>query len=64
MKSGIGSYLAKLDIYGHPIGVHYKGKGDFRTQFGGFCTLITFGLILFSVLTLSVAYLDETKQDE
>jgi len=33
-----------LDIYGHPIGVNYKGQASYKTKVGAILSLITFGL--------------------
>ena len=31
-----------IDIYGHPIGVHYKGNSTYQTKLGSLVTLFTF----------------------
>ena len=45
MKKVIESFKS-IDMYGHPIGVHYKGDDAYRTKLGSFVTLITVGLVL------------------
>ena len=42
-----------IDIYGHSIGVHYKGDGSYRTSLGSFVTLITVALVM-SYTTIKV----------
>ena len=36
-----GDLLRKVDIYGHKIGVHYRGQGAYNTKVGGIFSLIT-----------------------
>ena len=40
------NFLKRIDIFGHPIGVNYRGDGAFNTVFGSFVTLITAILVL------------------
>lgn len=35
------SFLTNMDEYGHPIELKYKGESTFKTQIGGFFTLIS-----------------------
>ena len=42
----LASLFKGIDIYGHPIGVNYKGDGTFNTVMGSFITLITAFIVL------------------
>ena len=53
-----------LDIYGHPVGVHFKGSNKFKTKLGTFMTLVTYALILFNLGSLIIAFFDSSKQKE
>jgi len=35
-----------LDMYGHPIGVNYKGESAFKTKFGAVLTMLTYAAVL------------------
>ena len=35
-----------VDIYGHPIGVHYHGEGTYNTLFGSLLTVITAAIVI------------------
>ena len=49
-------FLRSIDIYGHPIGVLYKGNTSYNSLVGSVFTLITTVI----VLAYSVAILAET----
>ena len=51
-------------MYGHVIGVHYKGRGSYQTRLGAFLTLATYVLMIVNFVTLIVAFQDGSKQDE
>ena len=38
--------LKSIDIYGHPIGVLYKGSTTYQTLFGSIFTLLTTATVL------------------
>ena len=38
--------LMSLDIFGHKVGVHYKGEDAYKTKFGGLLTLTTYVLVI------------------
>ena len=42
----IGGLLLRLDIFGHKVGVHYRGDDAYRTKFGGLLSLATYVLVL------------------
>ena len=52
------------DIYGHKIGVHYRGSDSFKTRFGAFTTLVTYVFIAINLQSLFLAFKNGTKQDE
>ena len=58
------SLLQRLDIFGHRIGVNYKGKDTYQTYLGSICTLAVYVLILINFLQLSIAYHDGSRQTE
>ena len=60
----LGKALVDLDIYGHPVGVHFKGGSTYKTKLGAFFTVATYILILFNLGTLILAFFDSSKQIE
>ena len=40
------------DIFGHVIGVHYRGRNAYKTLLGALCTLATYILITINLVTL------------
>ena len=69
----IGGILNNIDIYGHAIGVHYRGSGTYTTRLGGsvsrynnlnlscFITLVTFTLICINALGLFTQFVDHSN---
>ena len=53
-----------LDIFGHPIGVHYKGSETFQTHLGALCTILAYVLMTFNFYTMTAAFLDHSRQEE
>ena len=51
-------------MYGHVIGVHYRGSGSYQTKLGAFVTLATYVLMIINMVTLFIAFKDGSKQDE
>ena len=45
--------ITNQDIYGHPIGINYKGSGTYKTLLGAFVTLITKALMYYNTITLT-----------
>ena len=45
-KSKFEKLLVGQDIYGQPIGVHYRGDGYFKTKLGALVTLAAYVLII------------------
>lgn len=64
MTIDIGEKLVDQDVYGHPVGVHYKGSDTYKTRLGAFCTLATYVLVFFNFTVLIVAFMDESRRDE
>ena len=48
--------IQSQDIYGHAIGVHYKGEDKFKTYLGSFCTLAVYVLMFVNLTTLIVSF--------
>ena len=53
--------LTALDIYGHPIGVHYNNQSVYKTWVGSLFTLLTYALILMNTVELITKF--RTKSD-
>ena len=60
----LGSFILESDIFGHRIGVNYKGRDTYQTYLGSICTLAVYVLILINFLQLSTAYHDGSRQTE
>ena len=58
------AFLVNQDIYGHVIGVHFKGRGSFNTSLGGLCTMATYVLIAMNFKVLFEGLLDQSLQGE
>ena len=52
------------DMYGHLIGVHYRGSGSYQTRLGALFTLATYVLMVVNMVSLSAQFLDGSKQEE
>ena len=52
------------DMYGHVIGVHYRGKRSYQTRLGAFFTLTTYVLMTVNLVSLFTEFLDGSRQDE
>ena len=63
-SSKLLDFFVSRDIFGHPIGVHYKGGGTFQTGLGSFVTLSAQILMLVNLITLSIAFFDHSNQEE
>ena len=49
MENNWGRRLRNLDYFGAPVGVTFDGRSEYKTKFGGCCTLlliICFGSVL------------------
>ena len=59
-----GKFLKKFDIYGSPVGLHYRGNGTYTTALGGVLSLITFTLICINTVDIITQYFDHSAQTE
>ena len=55
--------FVNLDMYGHAIGVTYRGGGKYKTRCGALVTLITYVLMSINTLSLLIAFNDGSKQE-
>ena len=63
-KGRLVQFLVDQDIYGHKIGVHYRGSDTFKTKFGAIVSVVTYVFIAINLQSLLFAFKDGTKQDE
>ena len=52
----IGESFLDLDMYGHAIGVHYRGRDAYKTKLGALVTLATYVLMTVNMVTLLTAF--------
>ena len=64
MRSSLVKFLVSKDVYGHTIGINYRGSGSFQTKVGAFCSLATLIMVLVNLTTLVKIFFDGSKQDE
>ena len=57
----LSDFLVGFDIYGHQIGVNYKGGGTFNTRLGALCTLVTYTLMLVNMSGLLIDWADDSR---
>ena len=48
MPVALAQKLVDQDIYGHQVGVHYKGSDTYKTKLGALFTVATYVLIGFA----------------
>ena len=53
MKSSLIDKVVERDIFGHPIHVNYKGSDTYQTRIGALCTVVTYTLMVFNLVTTS-----------
>ena len=56
--SKLESFILKKDIFGHGIGVNYRGSGAYKTLPGALCSLVTKVLILYNLILLLTDFFD------
>ena len=56
--SKLFSMIVDQDIFGQPIGVHYRGSDAFKTFLGALCTVASYVLILIYLVSLIEAFKD------
>ena len=64
MSEKFSKCLMQLDVFGHPISVHYAGEDRYRTRLGALISLCVFSLILFNFVNLATVFLDGSRQEE
>ena len=57
-------FVKGFDIYGHQVGVHYRGDSSFKTGVGAFLTFLSFILISLNTLDLFVSFITKIDQKE
>ena len=60
----LGGLLQKLDIFGHKVGVHYRGEDTYKTKLGGLLSLATYVLVLIQTINLVTDFVNHTAQTE
>ena len=55
------SLIKRIDLFGHSIGVNYRGEGTYRTKLGGLVSVLTFLLICANTIKLFVGYIDNSE---
>ena len=58
------SFIVGQDIFGHAIGVHYRGSDTYQTRLGAFFTFVSYGFMLANLITLFTAFADGSNQSE
>lgn len=56
--------LLKLDRYGHPINVHFRGESTYKTWFGLMFTMLIDGFMVKTMIVLATAFFDHSRQEE
>ena len=64
MGFNLVNYLVGIDVFGHPVGVNYRGSGSFKTKMGALCSLATLIMVLANFTTLVRIFFDGSKQEE
>ena len=57
-------WLVNWDMYGHPIGVSYKGGDAFKSKLGSLCSIVMYCVMFANFVTILQAFNDGSKQDE
>ena len=55
--------LVDFDLFVHPVGVHYRGKGAYKTRCGAFLTFLTYFLMLVNLIALIEAFFDGSNAE-
>ena len=61
-NSTIGEFFVNQDIFGHKIGVNYRGQDAYKTGMGATCTFLTYLLLLINLEQLISGYLDTSSK--
>ena len=57
-------FLKSIDIYGHPIGVLYKGQTTHKTHFGSLLSILTTAVVLAYSLQEFIGMITHDNQQE
>ena len=57
----LSDFIVSFDIFGHPVGVNYKGEDTFKTRVGAFCTIGMYVLTILSLNSMINAFNDNSK---
>jgi len=52
-----------LDIYGHPVGVTYKGKDTYQTKLGALFSFFTYILVIFYAAEKMLLLIGKSQPD-
>ena len=52
--------IVNQDVFGHAIGLHYKGQDSYKTRVGALITLLSYSLIIFYLVGKFSDYLDHS----
>ena len=58
----LSQFIRARDIFGHKIGVNFRGKETFQTLVGSFFTLVFYTFVAINFVQLSTGYIDGSKQ--
>ena len=61
MGFSLTEFLVGKDVYGHPVGINYRGSDSFQTKMGAFCTLATLIMVIVNFSTLMTAFFDGSR---
>ena len=64
MRFSLVNFLVGTDVFGHPVGVNYRGSGSFKTKVGALCSLAALVVVLANLTTLVKIFFDGSKQEE
>ena len=64
MTTKLEQFLVSQDIFGHAVGVNYKGSSTFQTRIGALCTFSAYLLMIVNVVNLMIAFNDGSRQEE
>ena len=53
-----GRFLVDFDMFGHQIGVKYRGRGAYKTRVGACVTFVTYFFMLINLISLIEAFFD------
>ena len=55
-KLKLSQFFVERDIYGHQIGVNYRGSDKYNTCLGALCTVTTYVFAMVNLYTLALAF--------